>query len=77
MELYIVLPEKALRMWITCGKIPMSYMTTYTEPRHTYYNFHHEVHFAITGYINIYMYNMPRDYPMTRAEFTEQDHYFV
>eukprot|EP00971_Amphidinium_carterae_P085626 1694418-Amphidinium_carterae.1 len=42
MELYTVLPEQALRMWITCGKIPMSYMQHYTEPRHTYYNFHRE-----------------------------------
>eukprot|EP00971_Amphidinium_carterae_P295227 5862948-Amphidinium_carterae.1 len=42
MELYTILPEKALRMWITCGKIPMNYMTSYTEPRHTYYNFHRE-----------------------------------
>eukprot|EP00971_Amphidinium_carterae_P019178 377420-Amphidinium_carterae.1 len=77
MELYTVLPEKELRMWITCGKIPMSYMQNYTEPRHTYYNFHREVHYAITDYMNIYMYNMPQGYPMTRADFTEQDHYFV
>eukprot|EP00971_Amphidinium_carterae_P081911 1620439-Amphidinium_carterae.1 len=55
----------------------MSYMQHYTEPRHTYYNFHREVHYAITDYMNIYMYNMPNDYPMTRADFTEQDHYFV
>eukprot|EP00971_Amphidinium_carterae_P015341 302841-Amphidinium_carterae.1 len=77
MELYIVLPEHALRMWITCGKIPTSYMQNYTDPRHTYYNFHREVHFAITDYMNIYMYSMPTDFPMTRPDFTDQDHYFV
>eukprot|EP00971_Amphidinium_carterae_P243351 4832206-Amphidinium_carterae.1 len=52
LELYTILPEKALNMWITCGKIPMSYMLHSTEDRHRYYNFHTEVHYAITDYIN-------------------------
>eukprot|EP00971_Amphidinium_carterae_P028596 563021-Amphidinium_carterae.1 len=51
-ELYTVLPEKALNMWISCGKIPMSYMKQSNDNRHKYYNFHTEVHYAITDYIN-------------------------
>eukprot|EP00971_Amphidinium_carterae_P031133 612711-Amphidinium_carterae.1 len=42
LELYTILPEKALNMWITCGKIPMSYMQQSTDDRHKYYNFHTE-----------------------------------
>eukprot|EP00971_Amphidinium_carterae_P161320 3198862-Amphidinium_carterae.1 len=42
LELYTILPEKALNMWITCGKIPISYMTQSTDDRHKYYNFHTE-----------------------------------
>eukprot|EP00971_Amphidinium_carterae_P002622 52203-Amphidinium_carterae.1 len=51
-ELYTVLPEKALNMWISCGILPMSYMKDSTDSRHKYYNFHTEVHYAITDYIN-------------------------
>eukprot|EP00971_Amphidinium_carterae_P305389 6068893-Amphidinium_carterae.1 len=59
LELYTILPEKALNMWITCGRIPMSYMQQSTDNRHKYYNFHTEVHYAITDYINVYLYNIP------------------
>eukprot|EP00971_Amphidinium_carterae_P115616 2290261-Amphidinium_carterae.2 len=55
LELYTVLPQKALEMWITCGRIPTSYMKDCMDPRHRYYNFHREVHYAITDYINVYM----------------------
>eukprot|EP00971_Amphidinium_carterae_P222566 4417476-Amphidinium_carterae.2 len=48
LELYAVLPQRALEMWITCGKIPSSYLQDTTDPRHRYYNFHKEVHYAIT-----------------------------
>eukprot|EP00971_Amphidinium_carterae_P320168 6364341-Amphidinium_carterae.1 len=34
LELYTVLPEKALQMWISCGRIPTSYMKTTTDNRH-------------------------------------------
>eukprot|EP00971_Amphidinium_carterae_P179203 3554726-Amphidinium_carterae.1 len=34
LELYTVLPEKALHMWIACGRIPTSYMKTTTDNRH-------------------------------------------
>eukprot|EP00971_Amphidinium_carterae_P045335 891872-Amphidinium_carterae.1 len=54
MELYTILPEKALQMWITCGRIATSYMKTCMDNRHRYYNFHLEVHYAITDYINVY-----------------------
>eukprot|EP00971_Amphidinium_carterae_P155383 3081679-Amphidinium_carterae.1 len=52
LELYTILPERALNMWITCGRMPMSYMENPTDNRHRYYNFHTEVHYAITDYIN-------------------------
>eukprot|EP00971_Amphidinium_carterae_P130648 2588217-Amphidinium_carterae.1 len=52
-------------------------MKNCADNRHKYYNFHQEVHYAITDSINVYMYNIPTDYPMTAADFTQQDHYFV
>eukprot|EP00971_Amphidinium_carterae_P308948 6139011-Amphidinium_carterae.1 len=36
-----------------------------------------QVHFAITDYINVYVCNIPTEYPMTAAYFTQQDQYFV
>eukprot|EP00971_Amphidinium_carterae_P299361 5947845-Amphidinium_carterae.1 len=54
LELYTILPEKALNTWITCGRIPTSYMKNTNDSRHRYYNFHREVHYAITDYINVY-----------------------
>eukprot|EP00971_Amphidinium_carterae_P122541 2426231-Amphidinium_carterae.1 len=77
LALYAILPEKALDMWITCGRIPASDLRDPTEPRHRYYNFHREVHFAIIDYINLYLYNIPTDYTKTAREFTQQDYYFV
>eukprot|EP00971_Amphidinium_carterae_P115658 2290977-Amphidinium_carterae.3 len=56
LELYIVLPQKALDMWITCGS---------------------EVHYAITDYINLYVYNYPDDFAQNAVQFTQQDYYFV
>eukprot|EP00971_Amphidinium_carterae_P151710 3007004-Amphidinium_carterae.2 len=41
-------------MWITCGKVPASYMDNPTDPRRGYYNFHTEVHYTITDYMNLY-----------------------
>eukprot|EP00971_Amphidinium_carterae_P090679 1794917-Amphidinium_carterae.1 len=37
LELYTVLPEKTLNMWIACGRIPTSYMKMTTDNRHKYY----------------------------------------
>eukprot|EP00971_Amphidinium_carterae_P250354 4970161-Amphidinium_carterae.1 len=48
-----------------------------TDDRHKYYNFHTEVHYAITDYVNVYLYNIPTEYPQTAADFTQQDHYLV
>eukprot|EP00971_Amphidinium_carterae_P278535 5529086-Amphidinium_carterae.1 len=58
-------------MWIACGRIPTSYMKNSSDNRHKYYNFHTEVHF------NVYLYNIPTEFPMTAANFTQQDHYLV
>eukprot|EP00971_Amphidinium_carterae_P224817 4460073-Amphidinium_carterae.1 len=33
-ELYTVLPEKALNMWIACGRVPTSYMKNTNDNRH-------------------------------------------
>eukprot|EP00971_Amphidinium_carterae_P221691 4400771-Amphidinium_carterae.1 len=52
----------------------MSYMIQSTDNRHKYYNFHT---YAITDYINVYVYNIPTEYPETAADFTQQDHYLV
>eukprot|EP00971_Amphidinium_carterae_P350732 6491712-Amphidinium_carterae.3 len=77
LELYTVLPQKALDMWITCGKVPANYMDMPTDPRHGYYNFHTDVHYAITDYINLYLYNIPDDYRTAAVQFTQQDYYFA
>eukprot|EP00971_Amphidinium_carterae_P023633 466185-Amphidinium_carterae.1 len=57
LELYIVLPQRALEMWMTCGKVPASFMDNATDNRHGYYTFHTEVRYAISDYINLYIYN--------------------
>eukprot|EP00971_Amphidinium_carterae_P002054 40683-Amphidinium_carterae.1 len=77
LELYGVLPARALEMWITCGKIPSSYLQETNDGRHKYYNFHREVHYAITDFINLYLYNFPTEYARTATQFTTQDYYFV
>eukprot|EP00971_Amphidinium_carterae_P092255 1826800-Amphidinium_carterae.1 len=64
-------------MWITCGKVPASYMVDPTDNRHGYYNFHTEVHYAITDYMNLYLYNIPDDCKKAALQFTQQDYYFV
>eukprot|EP00971_Amphidinium_carterae_P087773 1736643-Amphidinium_carterae.1 len=52
-------------------------MKNTSDNRHKYYNFHTEVHYTITDYINVYLYNIPTEFPMTAADFTQQDHYLV
>eukprot|EP00971_Amphidinium_carterae_P215213 4271369-Amphidinium_carterae.2 len=64
-------------MWITCGKVPARYMDNPTDPRHGYYNFHTEVHYAITDYMNLYVHNIPDDFKSTAVQFTQQDYYFA
>eukprot|EP00971_Amphidinium_carterae_P307960 6120176-Amphidinium_carterae.1 len=64
-------------MWITCGKVPVSYIDNPTDERHGYYNFHKEVHYAITDFINLYMYNFQDDFSQTAVQFTQQDYYFA
>eukprot|EP00971_Amphidinium_carterae_P109015 2158697-Amphidinium_carterae.1 len=77
LEVYAVLPARALAMWITCGKIPSSYLQEANDPRHKYYNFHREVHYAITDYISLCLCNVPPEYARTATQFTTQDYYFV
>eukprot|EP00971_Amphidinium_carterae_P318880 6338614-Amphidinium_carterae.1 len=38
--LYIILPEKAIDMWLQLGKLPASYMENSTDDQDGYYNFH-------------------------------------
>eukprot|EP00971_Amphidinium_carterae_P203484 4038138-Amphidinium_carterae.3 len=61
MELYIILPEKALDMWLKLGRLPSVYMENGTDEKHAWYSFHRvlEVQYAINNYINIYLYNFP------------------
>eukprot|EP00971_Amphidinium_carterae_P295261 5863565-Amphidinium_carterae.1 len=65
-------------MWITCGTVPASYMDNPTDGRHGHYNFHKEVQYAITDFINLYVYNYPEeDYAQSSTQFTLQNYYFV
>eukprot|EP00971_Amphidinium_carterae_P230261 4569755-Amphidinium_carterae.1 len=77
LELYIVLLQRALDMWLKLGRVPASYMDNATDTRHGYYNFHMEVQYAINNFINLYLYNFPEDYNQTAAQFTGQDYYFA
>eukprot|EP00971_Amphidinium_carterae_P190378 3778310-Amphidinium_carterae.2 len=36
LELYAIIPQKAVDMWITCGRTPASYIVEPTDPRHGY-----------------------------------------
>eukprot|EP00971_Amphidinium_carterae_P110837 2195504-Amphidinium_carterae.2 len=77
LELYTVISQRAIDMWITCGSVPASYMDNSTDPRHGNYNFRREVQYAITNFINLYVYNYPEDYAQNAVQFTQQDYYFV
>eukprot|EP00971_Amphidinium_carterae_P017313 341423-Amphidinium_carterae.3 len=77
LELYAIIPQKAADMWITCGRVPVSYIADPTDHRRGYYNFHTEAHYAITDYMNLYMYNNPGDYKKASSQFTGQDFHFV
>eukprot|EP00971_Amphidinium_carterae_P342991 6482513-Amphidinium_carterae.1 len=41
------------------------------------YNFHKDVQYAITDYINLYVYDHPEDFAQTATQFTQQHYYFV
>eukprot|EP00971_Amphidinium_carterae_P044776 880818-Amphidinium_carterae.1 len=77
LELYIVLPGKAIDMWQLHGKFPSSSMENATDNRHGYYNVHTEVQYAINDYMNLYLYNYPEDYSQTAVQFTGQSYYFT
>eukprot|EP00971_Amphidinium_carterae_P152686 3026512-Amphidinium_carterae.4 len=36
-----------------------------------------EVHYAVTDYMNLYLYTMPEDYKKSSYQFTQQNFYFV
>eukprot|EP00971_Amphidinium_carterae_P008256 163058-Amphidinium_carterae.2 len=59
------------------GKLPASYMENSTDERHTYYNFHSEVQYAINDYINLNLYNYPDNYNQTAVQFAGQSYYFT
>eukprot|EP00971_Amphidinium_carterae_P244380 4852514-Amphidinium_carterae.2 len=77
LELYIVLPEKTIDMWLQLGKLPASYMDNATDNRHKYYNFHTEVQYAINDYMNVYLYNYPENFSQPSIQFTRQNYYFT
>eukprot|EP00971_Amphidinium_carterae_P336012 6472133-Amphidinium_carterae.2 len=54
MELYIILPEKALDMWLQRGCLPGSFIENGTDDKHAWYNFHTEIEYTINDFINIY-----------------------
>eukprot|EP00971_Amphidinium_carterae_P351195 6491968-Amphidinium_carterae.1 len=43
MELYIVLPEKALDMWLLRGCLPGSFIENGTDPKRAWYNLHTDI----------------------------------
>eukprot|EP00971_Amphidinium_carterae_P241690 4798791-Amphidinium_carterae.3 len=77
LELYIVLRQQALDMWLKLGRVPASYMDNATDTRHGYDTFHMEVQYAINDFINLYLYNFPEEYNQTAVQFTGQDYYFT
>eukprot|EP00971_Amphidinium_carterae_P290093 5759848-Amphidinium_carterae.2 len=77
LKLYIVLPEKAMDMWLQLGKLPASYMENATDNRHGYYSFHTEVQYAINDHMNLYLYNYPENFSQKSIQFTGQNHYFT
>eukprot|EP00971_Amphidinium_carterae_P258292 5126931-Amphidinium_carterae.3 len=77
MELYIVLPEKALQMWLRLETLPGSYLENGTDDRHSWYNFHAELQYAINDFINIYLYNYPLEYSQPGLQLTSQPYYLA
>eukprot|EP00971_Amphidinium_carterae_P267524 5306751-Amphidinium_carterae.1 len=55
LELDIILPRDTLKQWMTTGTIPPSYMENGTDEKHSWYNFHTRIKFAIGDFLNIYL----------------------
>eukprot|EP00971_Amphidinium_carterae_P231967 4603462-Amphidinium_carterae.3 len=77
LELYIMLPEKALEMWKLRGCLPAQFITNGTDPKHAWYNFHTEIEYAVNDFINVYMYNHPTDFPEQGQQLHKQDYYLT
>eukprot|EP00971_Amphidinium_carterae_P045102 887366-Amphidinium_carterae.1 len=77
LELYIVLPQKALDMWLQLGKLSSTYMDNGTDDKHSWYGFHQEVQYTINNHINIYLYNFPDNFKQSAHQLTGQDYYFT
>eukprot|EP00971_Amphidinium_carterae_P162500 3221514-Amphidinium_carterae.1 len=77
LELYIILPEKTLKMWLRLGRLPASYIENGTEEKHSWYNFHTEIQYAINDFINLYLYYNPTDYPQTGRQLMTQDYFLT
>eukprot|EP00971_Amphidinium_carterae_P108288 2144258-Amphidinium_carterae.5 len=56
-ELYIMLREETLQQWPREGTIPPSYIDDGSIPKHSYYNFHDTIEYAVNDFLNIYVYN--------------------
>eukprot|EP00971_Amphidinium_carterae_P244832 4861108-Amphidinium_carterae.3 len=68
MELYIILPEIALDMWIQHGCLPGSFIELDRRETRLY---------AINDFINLYLYNYPMDYPQQGLQLTRQNYYLT
>eukprot|EP00971_Amphidinium_carterae_P342715 6482119-Amphidinium_carterae.2 len=55
LELYTIIPQRAIDAWTFLGTIPASYMENPTDNRHGYYNFHTEMQYAINDFIHWYV----------------------
>eukprot|EP00971_Amphidinium_carterae_P346907 6488672-Amphidinium_carterae.2 len=58
LELYIVLSEDKLRQWMTRGSVPPSHIVNGTDERHSWYNFHEKIEYAVSEFLNIYLYTI-------------------
>eukprot|EP00971_Amphidinium_carterae_P016533 326607-Amphidinium_carterae.3 len=64
-------------MWLQFGKIPGSYWENGTDDRHSWYNFHTEIQYAMNDFINIYLYNYPMEYSQPSLQLTSQPYYLT
>eukprot|EP00971_Amphidinium_carterae_P002002 39881-Amphidinium_carterae.1 len=61
-------------MWLQFGRLPAAYIENGTKEKHSWYNFHTELQYAVNDFINLYLYNYPTDYPQTRRQLMTQNY---
>eukprot|EP00971_Amphidinium_carterae_P275936 5475152-Amphidinium_carterae.3 len=59
-----MLSGKVRRQWTTSGTVPTQSFENGTDDRHAHYNFHKRIEFVVNKFVNLYLHNLPSDYPM-------------